>query len=89
MQLKVSVTSWGEEGLEIEENITAFEDAEKIGVRVGRAVRDFLRHVPLTRNGAHTRIDVRAEYVEREPRAPAAQAPKRRRKKAESNGAES
>jgi hypothetical protein len=89
MQLKVTVNSWGEEGLDIEENITGFDDAEKIGTRVGRAVRDFLRHVPLTRNGARTHIDIRAEYVEREPRAPAAQAPKRRRKKAEANGAES
>jgi hypothetical protein len=87
MQLKVTVSSWGEEGLEIDETIGSFEDAEKIGTRVGRAVRDFLRHVPLTRNGAHTQFDVRAGYVEREPRAAADGAPKRKRKKAASHGA--
>jgi hypothetical protein len=71
VQLKVTVHSWGEEGLDIEQTLSSFEDAEKIGVQVGRAVRDFLRHVPMTRNGAHTQIDVRAGYVEREPREPA------------------
>ena len=87
MQLKVSVTSWGEEGLDLERIVSSFEDAEKIGTQVGRAVRDFLRHVPMTRSGAHTQIDVRASYVEREPRASAASAgapvPRKRRKKAE------
>jgi len=89
MQLKVEIGSWCEDGLEIGEVITSFDDAEKIGARVGRAVRDFIRRTPMTRGGAHTRIDVVAYYTEREPRAPSAQAKKRRKKKAEADGAES
>lgn len=86
MQLKVEITSWGEEGLDINETISSFEDAEKIGTRVGRAVRDFLRHVPMTKNGARTQIRIDAAFTEREPRASADGQPKRRRKKANADG---
>jgi hypothetical protein len=87
MQLKVEVGGFGQEEIDIEQTIVDFDDSEKIGLRVGRAVRNFLRNVPIRRASSRMTIYVTAGWVEREPRAAANGAPKRKRKKAASNGA--
>lgn len=62
MQLKV-VLYKPYDGREDEDNevfsVATFQDAEKIGLRAGRALRDFIRNVPM-RPGVH-RESVRVE----------------------------
>lgn len=87
MQLKVEIGGFGQEEIDIEQTIADLDDAEKIGIRVGRAVRDFLRNVPMRRTGSRMTIFVHANWIEREPRAAAEDKPRRRRKKGADNGA--
>jgi hypothetical protein len=87
MQLKVHVWTPGRPGSVNGETISTLDDAEKIGTRAGRWVRDFLRNVPMRRAGARMQIFVDASWVEREPRANGEGKPRRRRKKGKSNGA--
>lgn len=88
MKLEVKVSTNVYEGFELEESITGFDDAEKIGLRVGRAVRDWLRSVPISKNGRHMRLEVDAQWRDGSAVIPAAidgagavMAPKRRRRK--------
>lgn len=89
MQLKVEIGGFGNEEIDIEQTITDLDDAEKIGTKVGRSVRDFLRNVPMRRTGSRMTIYVHANWVEREPRMRAEPKPKRRRKKGEADGTDS
>jgi hypothetical protein len=88
MQLKVQVSTNVYEGFELEETLVSFDDAEKIGQKVGRAVRNWIREVPLTKNGRRMRIEVNAGWHEAAQRAAAestengaAAKPARRRRK--------
>ena len=90
MELHVKADTNVYEGFELEESITGFDDAEKIGLRVGRAVRDWLRAVPISKNRWHMRIQVDAQWrdgkaptvAERAATATDAAARQRRRKRA-------
>ena len=61
--------------------ITQFKDLDKIAARVARAVRSFLRRVPVRASSSRARFDVTAWYEEGE--APKARKAKRRRKASE------
>jgi hypothetical protein len=84
MQLKIVVNGLGGE---IQENqvIKTFDDLDKLALRVGRAVKAWVRQTPMRKQGSHTELDVRAFWVERgggeaEPES-AGSAPARRRRK--------
>lgn len=62
MELHIKVSTNVYEGFELEESIAAVDDAEKIGQRVGRAVRDWIREVPITNSGRHLRLEVDARW---------------------------
>ena len=88
MELNVKVSTNVYEGFKLEESITGFDDAEKIGLRVGRAVRDWLRAVPISKSGRRMRLEVDAAWQDGEKSVPAAidgagavMARKRRRRK--------
>jgi len=88
MKLVITARTDYREGFELKETVRGFDDAEKIGIRVGRAVRDFVRNVPLSKNGKRIRFDVFAEWRDGKRAAPVetsdavgATAPKRRRPK--------
>jgi hypothetical protein len=88
MELKVKVSTNLYEGFELEQTIANFDDAEKIGLRVGRAVRDWLRNVPISRNGRLMRLEVGANWLDGDKPVPTAidgagavMKPKRRRRK--------
>lgn len=88
MELNVKASTNVYEGLELEPRITGFDDAEKIGLRVGRAVRDWLRNVPISKSGRRMRIEIDASWSDGQKPVPAAidgagatMAPKRRRRK--------
>jgi len=88
MQLKINVHGWGHEAIDIEHAITSLDDAEKIGVQVGRSVRDFLRNVPMRRNGSRMTVNVSAWWAEGEPRAPRNGKRKREKKASAADAAE-
>lgn len=87
MQLKVEVVGFGQEEIDIEQTISDLNDAEKIGIKVGRAVRDFLRNVPMRRAHSRMNIVVTAAWYEGAPRAAKDGSTKRRRKKGDADGA--
>jgi len=89
VELKVEVSTNVFEGFELDHTITGFDDAEKIGQRVGRAVRDWLRSVPISKNGRRMRIEVDATWQEAGRVKIAEEKPKRKRKKGADNGARS
>jgi hypothetical protein len=60
MQLNVSVYRDGEKVTLSREVIAGFDDAEKIGMQVGRQVRDWLRERPVRQSGTRIRLDVHA-----------------------------
>lgn len=89
MQLKVTLLLPGNHFLEEdapEFTITDFQDAEKIGLKAGRAIRDFIRNVPLRAGHHHERVAVDCVWEEQ---AAAEPKPRRRKKAKASNGSES
>lgn len=87
MELHVKVSTNVYEGFELDQAITGFDDAEKIGLRVGRAVRDWLRAVPISKNGRRMRVEIDAGWAEIPSVAIKETKRSRRRRKAKSNGA--
>lgn len=84
MQLKIVVNGLG--GVDISENqvIKTFDDLDKLALRVGRAVKAWVRQVPVRKQGSHATLDLRAAWVERGEKAEpesAGSAPARRRRK--------
>ena len=72
MQLHLRVEcSWDEADEAVyDEVLTTFDEQEKIGIRVGRLVRDWLRQVPVRRQGDRANIYLAASWDESTPRAP-------------------
>lgn len=87
MQLNVKVSTNVYEGFELDQAITGFDDAEKIGQRVGRAVRDWLRAVPISKNGRRMRVDIDAGWAEVPSVTIEETKRSRRRRKGKPNGA--
>lgn len=69
MQLHVSLKSWGDDGLDIEQTVTSFDDLDKIANKVGRAVKSFLRAVPVRKQRSRQQFTVDATWTEAAPRA--------------------
>lgn len=71
MQLHLRVEcSWGdEEEAVIEQELTSFDEQEKIAVQIGRKVRDWLRQIPVRRQGDRQTIHLDAGWVEGAQRA--------------------
>jgi hypothetical protein len=71
MQLHLNVEcSWGDEDdAVIEQELTSFDEQEKIAVQIGRKVRDWLRQIPVRRQGDRQVIRLAARWVEGAPRA--------------------
>lgn len=63
MQLKVTLYRDGAKISLVREVVAEFDDAEKIGVLVGRQVRDWLRARPFRASGTRVRFDVRAWWT--------------------------
>jgi len=89
MQLEVKLLRNGQSLPDVSWTLTRLYEAERIGLRVGRAVRDFIRSTPLRIGPARLRLDVVARWRDGatvEPAAPADtvedQPPKRKRRKA-------
>jgi len=78
MQLKIVVTGLG--GVEIAENqvIKTFDDLDKLALRVGRAVKRWVREVPLRKQGSSATITLKACWVERGGEKPETDSPPRR-----------
>lgn len=88
MQLNVSLYQDGKKLALGHEEVISFDDADKIGVQVGRIVRNWLRERPFRQSGTRTQFAVHAWWTLNGPAAPAAvadevgeQRPKRRRRK--------
>jgi hypothetical protein len=89
MQLKVTLyTPFVDEfhGGEVSFEVSGFEDAEKIGIKAGRAIRDFIRNVPLRAGNHRAQVSVSCMW---EPKAERAEKPRRRKKAKGTNAAES
>lgn len=69
MQLHVSLSSWDEDGLTIDQTITSFDDLDKIASKVGRAVKSFLRAVPVRKQRSRQQFTVDATWTEAAQRA--------------------
>jgi len=86
MQLHVRMSSWGVDALDIDQVVHSFDDLDKIAAQVGRAVRKFLREVPVRKQRSRNVFDVTATWTEAAERA---ERKKKRGKKAaaeEANG---
>ncbi len=88
MQLKVRLSDTqfhqGDDELENEFEIGQFSDADKIGARFARLIRNFIRETPVRASRHRTRFMVECWWEENETAAPApagdAPRPKRKRK---------
>jgi hypothetical protein len=60
MQLEVSVHMYGAKVPAESFTLTHFDQAESIGMKVGRVVRDFIRSRPIRKSGTRLQLDVRA-----------------------------
>lgn len=69
MELRVEVSGHREDFERESFIVKGFDDAEKIGTKVGRAVRDWLRRVPVRKQGQRIRVEVNAGWTERASRA--------------------
>jgi hypothetical protein len=78
LQLEIHLANFDDEP--IEQNLTSWDDIDKIGARVATSVRRWLRSVPLRKQGAGSSIQLNARWIERETQAPAAPKAKRRKK---------
>ena len=65
MQLKIDVEMWGEDEVEGSRVIRSFEELDKLAAQVGRAVKRWVRQVPLRKRGSRTQIGLTAQWVER------------------------
>lgn len=65
MQLTVRLGGYGSQELSGSHVIRTFDDLDKLALRVGRAVKQWAREVPLRKQGSHAQIDLRAFWVER------------------------
>jgi hypothetical protein len=88
MFLEVSVHMYGAEVPAQSWTLTRLDEAEGIGMKVGRVVRDFVRTRPIRKAPTRLQLDIRATWREGAhvmQTAPEAQsvvsAPKRRRRK--------
>jgi len=70
MQLRLEVDCSWDEDVRIEQTLTNFDEQEKIAVQVGRAVRDWLRRIPVRRQGDRQHIYLNAAWVEGAERLP-------------------
>lgn len=87
MRLEVSVHMYGAQVPAQLWTITQLDQAEGIGAKVGRVVRDFVRTRPIRKGGTRLQLDVRATWREEPPEAREKPATKRRRKRSKPNGA--
>jgi hypothetical protein len=87
MRLEVSVHMYGAQVPAQSWTLTQLDQAENIGAKVGRVVRDFVRTRPIRKGGSRLALDVRATWREDAPEAAEKATTKRRRKKGKVNGA--
>jgi hypothetical protein len=64
MRLEVSVHMYGAEVPAQSWTLTELDQAESIGMKVGRVVRDFVRTRPLRKGGTRLQLDVRTTWRE-------------------------
>lgn len=88
MKLEVSVHMYGAQVPAQSWTLTELDQAESIGMKVGRVVRDFVRTRPLRKGGTRLQLDVRTTWREDKHRVQAVEepidvkiTPKRRRRK--------
>ena len=88
MQLEVSVHLYGAKVAAQSWTLTQLDQADSIGLKVGRVVRDFVRSRPIRKSGTRLQMDVRATWRDdnhiaqtAETVPAAAEPPKRRRRK--------
>lgn len=88
MVLEVSVHMYGAQVPAQSWTLTQLDQAEGIGAKVGRVVRDFVRTRPIRKGGTRLQLDVRATWrednhlAETEPAETGEERPlKRRRRK--------
>lgn len=64
MRLEVSVHLYGAEVPACSWTLTKLDQAESIGAKVGRVVRDWVRQRPIRKGGTHLALDVRCKWQE-------------------------
>jgi hypothetical protein len=69
MQLLIQMSGYGDEELELEKVITSFDDQDRFALQVGRAVKRFIRNVPVRKQRSRLTINVDAYWTEAAPRA--------------------
>lgn len=69
MQLHLEVGCSWEDDLAFEQVLTSFDEQEKMAIAIGRKVRDWLRQVPVRRQGDRAHIYLNASWDESAPRA--------------------
>ncbi len=88
MQLVVTVAGLDDENEPDEFQLNTFADQDKVAARIARAVRNWIRVVPVRASGSRLNLAVTAGWVEATPNhthtetrtASATQAPKRKKK---------
>lgn len=65
MQLTVRLGGHGDEELSGSHVIRTFDDLDKFALRVGRAIKRWVRQVPLRKQGSSAQITLNAFWVER------------------------
>jgi len=70
MQLHLQVGFSDEDELVFDDVLASFDEQEKIGLRIGRAVRDWLRRIPHRRQPTRAHVYLDAVWTEADPRAP-------------------
>ncbi len=68
MQLKVRLYTGDIEQGEINQVIGSFRDILRLGHDTARAVRDWLRRIPMTPHPKHHQVNLYAEWVEDKPK---------------------
>lgn len=88
MRLEVSVHMYGAQVPAQSWTVTQLDQAEGIGMKVGRVVRDFVRSRPIQKGGTRLQLDVRTIWREDNhtssaevPDAGEERPPRRRRRK--------
>ncbi len=69
MQLRIEMSGYGAEYLELDRVVSTFDDQDKIAAQVARAVKRFIRAVPVRKQRSRLNINVDAYWTETAPRA--------------------